>query len=123
MSHVVSRSFSDCGYIAMMRPVRLPTRSTTGLLSCSRPLYSPTLPNSAHSVPTGSCRSRQPWLKNDTAMLPDSSRRVALTSTFGGRPLVRRAEMRCTVAITMASSPTWRSRMSCRLPRSTQRRG
>ncbi len=102
-----------------MRPVRLPMRSTTGLVICLRPLNRSTLPNRATVSPSASWRSRHAWLKNVTRRVPLSSRTSAVTSTLGGRPRVRRDVVRTTVTSTIASSPTTRSRMRASLVRST----
>ena len=67
--HVNTSAFPDCGYTGTMAPVFSPTRSrmsTIGLVICSRDRRYSTRPKNAASVPSGSCFSRQPWLKNTT---------------------------------------------------------
>jgi hypothetical protein len=111
------------GYSEMIRPVWSPIRSTTGFAICFRPWNVSTLPKNTAWVPTGSWRSRQPWLKKFTRMKADPSPTSAVTSTLGGRPRVRRLEMRATVPTTITSSPGSTSRIVRSLERSMWRRG
>ena len=48
-------AFSDCGYTGTIRPVRSPTRSTTGFVIRGRPRKRSTLPNTTTWVPSLSC--------------------------------------------------------------------
>ena len=86
-----------------IRPVRFPTRSTTGFVNWRLPRYESSLPKNSASVPTGSWRARHAWLKNVTRSAPVPS---STSSSTRARPWrVRRVRTASTRASTRDSSP------------------
>ena len=105
ISQVVMEALADSGYTAKIPPVRLPTRSTTGLVICSPPRNTSRRPYSTACMSSRSCLARHGWLKK-TQLRRAPSRSLTSTSTRARRFRPGMALTFSTVARTVASSPT-----------------